>query len=81
MNSLTVRLPVDSGEAGVLLEAVGIEARSQDYDRSQVSLEPEGDSILLTIKAVDATALRAAYNSYLRLLEASCELLNSKTIR
>jgi len=75
MNQLTVWIPAEAHEAEVQLASVGLEIQSQHYERSEVSLTYEEGRLVLRITAEDATALRAGYNSYLRLLDASLGLI------
>ena len=50
----------------VVLEALKPETRTPATRRSKVQIKGEGNSLTLSFKARDTSALRAAVNSYLR---------------
>jgi KEOPS complex subunit Pcc1 len=45
----------------------------QEVPRTRVRVEPQGDSVTLTVEAEDVNALRAAMNSYLRWMGVAME--------
>ena len=52
----------------VVLEALKPETKTPSTSRSKVQMKGEGNSLTLDFKARDTSALRAAINSYLRLI-------------
>jgi tRNA threonylcarbamoyladenosine modification (KEOPS) complex Pcc1 subunit len=52
----------------IVLGALGPETRISPTSRSRVQAEGEGNSLTLIFEARDTSALRAALNSYLRLI-------------
>lgn len=58
----------------VVLEALRPETETSTTSRSKVDLTAEGRSLVLEFKATDTSALRAALNSYLRLIGVAMNL-------
>ncbi len=52
----------------VVLEALKPEIETSTTPRSKIDLKAERQSLVLEFKATDTSALRAALNSYLRLI-------------
>lgn len=52
----------------VVLEALKPETKTPPTRRSKVQMKGEGNSLTLNFRARDTSALRAAVNSYLRLI-------------
>ena len=52
----------------VVLEALKPETESSATFRSKVQIKAEGHDLVLEFKTTDTSALRAALNSYLRLI-------------
>lgn len=65
MNSAEIRLKVSNPDS--VYKA--LEPEIQDTKRFEVKVFPEGDTLRINVEAKDATALKAAINSYLRLIE------------
>jgi len=63
----------------VVLEALKPETRSPPTRRSKVQMKREGNSLTLSFKASDTSALRAAINSYLRQTSLVVDILKSMT--
>jgi tRNA threonylcarbamoyladenosine modification (KEOPS) complex Pcc1 subunit len=57
-----------------VLEALKPETETSTTSRSKVDLKAEGHSLVLEFKATDTSALRAALNSYLRLIGVAMNL-------
>jgi tRNA threonylcarbamoyladenosine modification (KEOPS) complex Pcc1 subunit len=58
----------------VVLEALKPEIETSTTPRSKVDLKAEGHSLVLEFEATDTSALRAAMNSYLRLIGVAMNL-------
>lgn len=58
----------------VVMQALKPEIESSSTNRSNVSMCAEGQSLVLHFKATDTSALRAAMNSYLRLVGVAVKL-------
>jgi tRNA threonylcarbamoyladenosine modification (KEOPS) complex Pcc1 subunit len=58
----------------VVLEALKPETETSTTSRSTVDIKAEGHSLILEFKATDTSALRAALNSYLRLIGVAMNL-------
>jgi tRNA threonylcarbamoyladenosine modification (KEOPS) complex Pcc1 subunit len=58
----------------VVLEALKPETETSTTPRSMVQIKAEGYSLVLEFKATDTSALRAALNSYLRLIGVAMNL-------
>ena len=52
----------------VVLEALKPETETSSTSRSNVDMNTEGQMLILDFRATDTSALRAAMNSYLRLI-------------
>ena len=64
-----VNLNFSSGkQLHVVLQALKPETETTSTDRSKVLMTTEGKSLVLDFRANDTSALRAAINSYLRLI-------------
>ena len=58
----------------VVLQAIKPETETSSTNRSKVLMTPEGKSLILDFRATDTSALRAAMNSYLRLIGVAMKL-------
>jgi tRNA threonylcarbamoyladenosine modification (KEOPS) complex Pcc1 subunit len=58
----------------VVLEALKPETETSTTSRSKVDIKAEGQNLILEFKATDTSALRAALNSYLRLIGVAMNL-------
>lgn len=60
-----------SAAAETVHRAVGLEEGAIADDRCETTLTRAGPTVTLTVRARDLTALRAAHNTWLRLLDAA----------
>ncbi|MCW4016440.1 MAG: KEOPS complex subunit Pcc1 [Candidatus Bathyarchaeota archaeon] len=60
----------------VVLQALKPETETSSTSRSKVGMTAEGQSLVLDFSAKDTSALRAAMNSYLRLIGVAINLHN-----
>lgn len=67
----------DESIAETILKAISPEINTIPSKRTEVSLKRIGTKIFLLIYSKDTTALRAAVNSYLRLIKTAHEVLNN----
>ena len=58
----------------VVLEALRPEIETSVTSRSKVEMKAEGPGLILEFRARDTSALRAAFNSYLRLIGVAMNL-------
>jgi KEOPS complex subunit Pcc1 len=58
----------------VVLNALKPETETSSTPRSRVNLKTEGQRLILEFSAKDTSALRAAMNSYLRLISVAMKL-------
>lgn len=58
----------------VVIQALKPETESSSTRRSIVHMTPEGRGLTLDFRATDTSALRAAINSYLRLIGVAIDL-------
>ena len=58
----------------VVLQALKPETETSSTSRSEVQLKTENQSLILEFRAKDTSALRAAMNSYLRLIGVAMNL-------
>ena len=58
----------------VVLGALKPETETSSTSRSNVNMKTEDQTLLLAFKATDTSALRAAMNSYLRLIGVAMKL-------
>lgn len=58
----------------VVLQALKPETATSSTPRSKVHLKTENQSLILEFRATDTSALRAAINSYLRLIGVAMNL-------
>lgn len=58
----------------VVLQALKPETETASTPRSKVHLKTENQSLILEFRATDTSALRAAINSYLRLIGVAMNL-------
>jgi tRNA threonylcarbamoyladenosine modification (KEOPS) complex Pcc1 subunit len=58
----------------VVLQALKPETETSSTHRSKVIMTAEGQSLVLDFRANDTSALRAAINSYLRLIGVAMDL-------
>ena len=69
---LTLLAPAET--AKILARALKPEAASIASKRARVSIEPTERGLRMVIEADDATAMRAAVNSFLRWLDAALQV-------
>ena len=62
-------------DAQVIFEALMPELHSAPSDKADAKLEIEKNKVLVTISAEDASAFRAAINTYLRWIKVSKSLM------
>jgi len=71
----TVRLNFDTEkQLNVVIRALKPETETSSTRRSKASLRAEGQMLILEFQASDTSALRAAMNSYLRLIVVAMNL-------
>ena len=71
----TIRLNFVSGkQLQVVLQALKPETETSSTHRSMVYMTTEGQGLVLDFRAKDTSALRAAINSYLRLIGVAIDL-------
>jgi tRNA threonylcarbamoyladenosine modification (KEOPS) complex Pcc1 subunit len=71
----TVRLFFSSEkQLQVILQALKPETKTSSTHRSKVIMKAEGQDLVLDFMARDTSALRAAINSYLRLIGVAMDL-------
>lgn len=58
----------------VVLQALKPETETSSTSRSEVDMTVEGQNLVLDFRAKDTSALRAAVNSYLRLIGVAMDL-------
>jgi tRNA threonylcarbamoyladenosine modification (KEOPS) complex Pcc1 subunit len=58
----------------VIMQALEPEIKLTSSSRSKVSLSTEGNKLILHLEAKDSSAMRAAVNSYLRLIDVAMKL-------
>ena len=70
-----VRLKFSSEkQLNVVLGAIKPETETSSTSRSEVDMKTEDQTLILDFKATDTSALRAAMNSYLRLIGVAMKL-------
>ena len=74
--SLSLKLFFEQGFNEIILGAIKPDLERK-YDRSKIQVNEEKDSLNLEVKAADLTALRASYNSILKNIILSKELIES----
>lgn len=60
----------------VVLGALKPETETSSTSRSKVDMKTEGQTLILDFRATDTSALRAAMNSYLRLIGVAMNIQN-----
>jgi KEOPS complex subunit Pcc1 len=66
--------------ADVVYEALKPELQASPSERSRIELSRKGGQLKLLIEAEDIISLRAALNTWLRLIKIAEEMLNTKPI-
>jgi tRNA threonylcarbamoyladenosine modification (KEOPS) complex Pcc1 subunit len=61
-------------QLNVVLGALKPETETSSTSRSKVNMKIEGQTLILDFRATDTSALRAAMNSYLRLIGVAMNL-------
>ncbi len=61
-----------------VFEALRPELQALPSERSKVSLEQSGDTLKLFVVAEDVVSLRAAINTWLRLIKIAEDMLNTR---
>jgi len=79
MHSLTVE--IDLGPlARPVYESLEPELQAVVTDRSRVTLEQAGDALRLSVDAEDLVSMRAAINTWLRLIRIAEDMFNTRVI-
>ncbi len=60
-------------------EALGPELQASPSERSRIRLSREGDLLKLFVEAEDVISLRAALNTWLRLIKIAEEMLSTRS--
>jgi KEOPS complex subunit Pcc1 len=77
----TLSVEFDLGPAArPVYESLGPELQAIPSERSNISLELSGGVLRLLIAAEDIVSLRAAANTWLRLIRISEDMLNTRVI-
>ena len=66
----------DEKPLNVVLGALKPETETSSTSRSKVDMKTEGQTLILDFLATDTSALRAAMNSYLRLIGVAMNIQN-----
>jgi tRNA threonylcarbamoyladenosine modification (KEOPS) complex Pcc1 subunit len=66
----------DEKPLNVVLGALKPETETSSTSRSKVDMKAEGQTLILDFRATDTSALRAAMNSYLRLIGVAMNIQN-----
>ncbi len=75
----TVYVEFEFGDrAGKILEALKPELQASPSERSRIELRRRGGQLKLFIEAEDIISLRAALNTWLRLIKIAEEMLNAR---
>lgn len=77
MHSLTVEFDLGP-QARPVYETLGPELQEIPSERSRVSLELAGEVLRLSVAAEDVVSMRAAVNTWLRLIRISEDMLNTR---
>ncbi len=73
----TVFIELEFGPmAGKVYEALGPELQASPSERSRIELRREGSLLKLFVEAEDLISLRAAINTWLRLIKIAEEMVN-----
>jgi len=75
MNTLTVELAMPSEIAETFRNAIDPETSSNALHRSHIEIQHNDNLLIISIKAKDLTALRAALNTYLGWIKMCYTLL------
>ncbi len=77
MHSLTVEFDLGP-QARPVYESLRPELQEIPSERSRVSLELTGEVLRLSVAAEDVVSMRAAVNTWLRLIRISEDMLNTR---
>jgi KEOPS complex subunit Pcc1 len=77
MHSLSVEFDLGP-QARPVYESLGPELQEIPSERSRVSLELAGEVLRLSVAAEDVVSMRAAVNTWLRLIRISEDMLNTR---
>jgi KEOPS complex subunit Pcc1 len=77
MHSLTVEFDLGP-QARPVYDTLGPELQEIPSERSRVSLELAGEVLRLSVVAEDIVSMRAAVNTWLRLIRISEDMLNTR---
>jgi tRNA threonylcarbamoyladenosine modification (KEOPS) complex Pcc1 subunit len=77
MISAEVSLQLSPEVAAIVEESLIPEAEHPISQRSNVEIKAEKERLMISMEASDVTALRAAFNSYLRWVEAIVNVVDS----
>lgn len=70
---VNIEIPSEK-ELQVVMQALEPETKLTSSSRSKVSLSSKGNKLILHLNAKDSSAMRAAVNSYLRLIDVAMKL-------
>ncbi len=73
-------LRIDGGIAQVAIPTIAPEA-GRELPRTETQIQLSGDEALITIRATDTTAMRAAINSYLECIRVIEDIDNLTKVR
>ncbi len=77
----TIEVDFELGPAAKpVFEALKPETQALPSERSKVSLEQSGDRLRLSVVAEDIISLRAAVNTWLRLVKIAEDMFNTRVI-
>ncbi len=79
MHTLSVEFDLGP-RARMVYESLGPELQAIPSERSKVSLELSGGVLHLSVAAEDIVSLRAAVNTWLRLIRIAEDMLNTRVI-
>lgn len=77
----TFRIPVDASETADRIERVLAVEAEETPERSRVRVTAESDAVVIQVEADDASSLRAATNSILRLAIVAADLEAGETFK
>lgn len=77
MHTLSVEFELGQA-AKPVFDALRPELQALPSERSKVSLEQSGDTLKLFVVAEDVVSLRAAINTWLRLIKIAEDMLNTR---
>jgi KEOPS complex subunit Pcc1 len=79
MHSISVEIELGP-QAARVYESLKPELQAIPSERSRASLDISGEKLLLSVVAEDVVSLRAAVNTWLRLIKIADDMFNFKVI-